>query len=178
MNACVTELLRRWQEGDEAALEELAPVVYGELHRLARARLRRERAGHTLGATALVHEAYLRLAEQRAVSFENRAHFYGVAGRMMRRLLVDHARRRRAQKRAGNMGPTPEARDAALVRLDEAVERLATLDARRARIVELRYFAGLTIEETADVLDASAASIKREWALARAFLQRELAGGA
>ena len=177
----VTALLRDWSGGDRAALERLMPIVYQELRRLAASYLRVERPDHTLQPTALVHEAYLRLVEQRGVSWQNRAHFFGIAAQMMRRILVDHARRRQAAKRdakalrlqtswdGGESGRDPE-----LLALDQALCGLESLDARQARIVELRFFGGLTVEETAEVAGVSPATVKREWRTARAWLAREI----
>ena len=181
----VTALLLAWRAGDAEAGERLLPLVYEELHRQAARAMRREDEAHTLQATALVHEAYLRLVDQRHVDWKNRAHFFGVAAQAMRRVLVDHARGRLAEKRGGTMqrvtlgdaGAEPSA-DAGLevLALHEALERLAALDPEQARLVELRYFGGLGIEETAEALGVSAATVKREWAVARAWLRRELEG--
>jgi RNA polymerase sigma-70 factor, ECF subfamily len=177
----VTELLAEWRRGDDSALDRLAPLVYAELLRLARLRMARERAGHTLEPTALVHEAFLRLMGQRFVSWQNRAHFYAIAAKMMRRVLVDHARRRQARKRGSSelarwmdegTGLPREAAD--WVRLHDALTGLSALDPRQAQIVELRYFGGHSIEETAEVLELSPATVKREWATARLWLRREL----
>jgi RNA polymerase sigma factor (TIGR02999 family) len=176
----VTALLKDWSGGDRAALERLMPLVYSELRKLAASYLRVERRDHTLQPTALVHEAYLRLVDQRSVNWRNRAHFFGIAAQMMRRILVDHARRRQAAKRdasfylvrtsdAGEAGRDPE-----LLALDEALSGLEALDARQARIVELRFFGGLTVEETAEVAGVSPATVKREWRTARAWLAREI----
>lgn len=180
----VTELLAAWRQGDESAAERLIPLVYDDLRRRAAAALRRERRAHTLTPTALVHEAYLRLVDGRPPSVESRKHFLAIAARVMRRVLVDHARARKAGKR--NEGKEAvsldealtigHGRGRALVALDDALVALAAFDSRKARLVELRYFGGLTIEETADVLDTSLATVKREWALARAWLHRELKG--
>lgn len=181
----VTLLLREWSEGDAGALERLIPLVYRELQMLARAHLRDERAGHTLQPTALVHEAYLRLVDQRRVTWQSRGHFFSVAAQMMRRILVDHARARLTEKRGQGVraigldeaiSTSPEA-DAALVSLDDALAALKSLDLRQCRIVELRYFAGLTLEETAEALDVSTATVKREWTLAKAWLRREVGSG-
>jgi RNA polymerase sigma factor (TIGR02999 family) len=180
----VTALLLAWSGGDRGALEALLPAVYAELHRQATRAMRREAAGHTLQATALVHEAYLRLVEQDRVVWRNRAQFFGVAAQCMRRILVDHARARHAATR-GSGGPqlTLSDADAAVaagdagldvLALHEALERLAALDPDQGRLVELRYFAGLSIEETAVALGVSPATVKREWAVARAWLRREL----
>ena len=177
----VTAILQEWRQGSPEALERLMEIVYAELRRLAAQYLSRERSGHTLQPTALVHEAYVRLVDQR-VPWESRAHFFGVAAQMMRRVLVDHARSRRAEKRGGDsdrvtlsaaegLAKTPEID---LVALDAALEKLAALDPRQARIVELRYFGGLTNEETAEALGVSVATVKREWALARAWLKGKL----
>src|SRR5262245_24034160 len=178
----VTQLLQRWSGGDSRALDELTPLVYSEVRNLARSYLRRERPNHTLQATALVNEAYLRLVDQRRVQWKNRAHFFGIAAQVMRRVLVDHARMRKAEKRGS--GETPLVLDEALdvradrnldlVQLDDALDALAALDPRQAKIVELRFFGELSIEETAEVVKLSPATVKREWAAARAWLRREL----
>jgi len=181
----VTELLRRWNSGDREAMDRLMPIVYDELRRLAAGYLKGERPGHTLQPTALVHEAYLRLVRQDRVEWQNRAHFFGIAASMMRRVLVDHARRRQAEKRdAGGFRLTLQlgeafeaARDPELLELDQALGRLERLDADQARVVELRFFGGLTVEETAVVLGISTATVKREWRTAKAFLRDEMASG-
>jgi RNA polymerase sigma factor (TIGR02999 family) len=178
----VTRLLEEVRGGRREALDELLPVVYAELRRIAARYLRAERLGHTLQPTALVNEAYMRLVDQRNVEWQNRAHFYGVAAQVMRRILVDYARARRREKRGGAEVKVPledevvgaRERDVDLVRLDDAMDDLARLDAQQARVVELRYFGGLSIEETAEVLGVSDSTVKREWAMARAWLQREL----
>jgi RNA polymerase sigma factor (TIGR02999 family) len=179
----VTQLLLEWGAGDRDALDRLLPVVFDELRRLAGAYLRRERADHTLQPTALVNEAYLRLVDQRNVGWQNRAQFFGIAANLMRQILVDHARRRDAEKRGGSnrqrLSLTQAERIAReqevdVLALDEAMERLAAFDPQQARIVELKFFAGLTIEETAEVLGVSHATVEREWKLARAWLRREL----
>jgi RNA polymerase sigma-70 factor, ECF subfamily len=179
----VTELLKAWGDGDPAALDRLVPIVYGELHRQADRYLRRESPGHTLQPTALVNEAYLRLVDQHQARWQNRSQFFGVAAQLMRRILVDHARRHAAAKRGGAsavpVSLDEEALEASggdvdLVSLDDALRRLAELDEQQARVVELRYFAGLGIEETAETLGISSATVKREWAMARAWLKREL----
>ncbi|MDX1548642.1 MAG: sigma-70 family RNA polymerase sigma factor [Rhodothermales bacterium] len=178
----VTGLLHAYGQGDRAALDRLLPLVYDELHRLAAQRLRRERAGHTLGATALVHEVYLRLLDADGISWQDRAHFFALSASIMRRILIDHARRRNAQKRGGGAAHTLldgheialDERAGELIALDEALERLEALDERLARVVEYRFFGGLTIEETAAVLDVSSMTIKRDFAKARAWLYREL----
>jgi RNA polymerase sigma factor (TIGR02999 family) len=182
----ITELLHRWQAGDAAALEALMPLVYDELHRMAAGYLSRERPGHLLQSTGLVHEAFLRLVDQRRVSWQNRAHFFGLAAQLMRRILVDHARRsRRAKRGAGapsvgldDAGPLPDPSagdpiDALSV--DDALRALEAVDPRQARIVELRFFGGLSVAETADVLDVSPATVKRDWAMARAWLYDRIA---
>ena len=178
----VTQLLLAWRGGDPSAGERLLPAIYAELHRQAARAMRREPSEHTLQATALVHEAYLRLVDQSRVEWRNRAHFFGVAAQIMRRILVDHARGRHAAKRGGGMQRlTLNDADAAVgerevdvLDLHEALERLDALDPLQARLVELRYFSGLNIEETAEALDISPATVKREWAVARAWLRREL----
>lgn len=181
----VTKLLVQWNKGDRAALEALIPLVYEELRRLARHYLSREKQNHTLSSTALVHEAYLRLVTQKDVTWQNRAHFFGVAAQMMRRILVDHARRRAYAKRGGHAVTlaldeamaTPQQREVDLVALDDALNSLAKLDERQSRMVELRFFGGLSIEETSEVLGISAPTVKREWASARAWLYREISRG-
>ena len=176
----ITALLKDWSGGDRAALEKLMPVVYEELRRLAAAHLRSERSDHTLQPTALVHEAYLRLADQRSVEWANRAHFFSIAARIMRRILVDHARRRRALKRDGGglrltlAEASTEDRGPELLALDTALTSLEALDPRQARIVELRFFGGLSVEETAEAAGISTATVKREWRTARAWLRREI----
>jgi RNA polymerase sigma factor (TIGR02999 family) len=182
----VTELLVSWSNGDQQALDRLTPLVYGELRRLAARYLRRERSDHTLQSTALVHEAYLRLIDQKHVRWQNRAHFFGVAAQMIRRILVDHARGKQAAKRgAGGWKlsldeaiATPEQRDLDLVALDDALGGLAKIDRQQSRVVELRFFAGLSIEETAEVLRISPATVKRDWTAAKAWLYREMRGRA
>lgn len=179
----VTTLLKRWEHGDARAADALLPLVYAELRRQARAFLMRERVGHTLEPTALVHEAYLRLVRQRDVDWAGRGHFHAIAAQAMRRILVDYGRQRHAAKRGGHDHhqvtldglAAPDAAgvvDAEV--LHDALERLAALDARQARIVELRFLAGLSVEETAAALDISAATVKRDWATARLWLLREL----
>jgi RNA polymerase sigma factor (TIGR02999 family) len=181
----VTDLLRAWAAGDQAALDELLPLVYDELRRQARRYMRAQPSGHTLQTTALVHEAYLRLVGQSHVDWQSRAHFLGVASKAMRSILVDHARARRAAKRGGTAravtldeaGGVPDAgsqRGVDVLALDEALARLAELDLRKSQLVELRYFGGLGIEEAAVVLGVSPATVKREWTTARAWLRREL----
>jgi RNA polymerase sigma factor (TIGR02999 family) len=179
----VTQLLLEWGAGDRGALDRLLPVVFDELRRLAHAYLRRERAGHTLQPTALVNEAYLRLVDQQSVRWQNRAQFFGIAANLMRQILVDHARQRAAEKRGGanqrRLSLTQAERianrpEVDVLALHEAMERLAGFDPQQSRIVELKFFAGLTIEETAEVLNVSHATVEREWKLARAWLRREL----
>jgi RNA polymerase sigma factor (TIGR02999 family) len=185
----VTDTFLRWRSGDPTALDDLLPRVYDELRALADAYMRRERAGHTLQPTALVHEAFLRLLRLPPGSVQNRVHFFALAAQAMRRILADHARRHRAAKRGGNAvrvplvlveGGAPAAAagdDVAADDLDAALEDLAKLDERQARVVELRFFGGLSIEETAEVLAVSPATVKRDWLVARAWLHRELRGG-
>lgn len=176
----ITALLKDWSGGDRQALERLMPAVYAELRRLAAAQLRAERPDHTLQPTALVHEAYLRLAQQRSVAWANRGHFFRIAARIMRRILVDHARRRRALKRDAEplrlaaSGVEPMDRAPELVALDSALDSLEKIDPEQARIVELRFFGGLTVEEAAEATGVSTATIKREWRTARAWLRREI----
>jgi RNA polymerase sigma factor (TIGR02999 family) len=178
----VTLLLRRLSAGDKSALNQLMPLVYAELHRLASSYMRRERAGHTLQTTALVHEAYLQLVGQEKAHWENRTQFFAVAAQLMRRILVDHARTHHAAKRGGNLPrlSLDEAivmareRGADLLAIDELLQRLAAIDPQQARIVELRFFAGLSVEETAHALSISDRTVKRDWAMAKAWLQREL----
>ena len=178
----VTQLLLAWNQGDEAALEKLIPLVHGELRRVARRYMRRERPGHTLQASALVNEVYLRLVDGGDVRWHDRAHFFAISARLMRRILVDHARARRSQKRGG--GTAEVSLDEALtvshepghdlVALDDALTALAAVDGRRSRVVELRFFGGLSVDETAEVLKVSPDTIGRDWRLAKAWLLREL----
>ncbi|MBV6431663.1 MAG: hypothetical protein IANPNBLG_01795 [Bryobacteraceae bacterium] len=176
----VTRLLERWSTGDREALDELTPLVYQELRKIARRQMLKERAEHTLESTALVHEAYLRLVGQKGSKWQNRAHFFAVASEMARRILVDHAKARNAKKRGGpkvSLDDSPEPfvqQDADVIAINDALDELAKLDPRQAKIVELRYFAGLTIEETAEVIGVSTPTVKRDWLVARAFLQRAL----
>jgi RNA polymerase sigma factor (TIGR02999 family) len=175
----VTELLRKWREGDQAALDLLMPLVYQELRRVAHNYLQRERPDHTLQSTAVVHEAYLRLVEG-AVEFQNREHFFAVAAQLMREILVDYARRHRSRKRDGGYKLALDealklpSKEVDLVDLDDALKELARMDARQGRIIELRFFGGLSIEETAEVLSLSAATVERSWVSARAWLYRQL----
>jgi len=181
----LTQLLRAWSDGDETALEQLLPLVEAELRRLARGYMARERRGHTLQTTALVNEAFVRLVDARRIRWQDRAHFLGITARLMRRVLVDHARSRGYQKRGGGAwkvtmtdvaGETPEASLVDLIALDRALEQLAAVDERKSRVIELRFFGGLTAEETADVLHLSTDTIKRDWRLAKLWLLRELEG--
>jgi RNA polymerase sigma factor (TIGR02999 family) len=180
--ADVTQLLQRWSSGEEQALDRLLPQIHDELRKLAASYLRRERPDHTLQPTALVNEAFLKLVDQRAAQWQNRAHFFGIAAQAMRRILVDHARAHAASKRGGAVRKVPineeilvgPVMDVDLLALDEALTRLAALDPQQSRIVELRFFAGLTMEETAEVMHISPATIGREWRIAKAWLSAEL----
>lgn len=180
----VTELLRAWSDGDDGALEQLLPLVEAELRRIARAYMGRERRGHTLQTTALVNEAFLRLTDARRIRWQDRAHFLGISARLMRRVLIDYARRRAYGKRGGGTQRVTVHEDLVtspdpafdVVALDRALEELAKVDVRKSRIVELRFFGGLSIEETADVLHVSPDTVKRDWRLAKLWLLRELAG--
>jgi len=182
MSEDVTQLLAGMSPGDRETLDRVLPVIYTELRELAQRELRRERPDHTLNATALVHESYLKLAQLEDLSWEGRAHFFGAASRVMRRLLIDHARRRAAGKRGGGAGHVAledvvvAAREAPeeLVALDEALGRLERIDPRQAAVVECRFFAGMGIEETAEALGISPATVKRDWSIARAWINREL----
>lgn len=178
----VTQLLVDWGKGDRKALDGLMPLVYDELHRIAARYLRRERQGHTLQTTALINEAYMRIVDQNRVSWQSRAHFFGVAAQMMRRILVDHARSHLYAKRGGGAQKlsldeaiaTPQERDLDLVALDDALTTLAEIDPQQGRIIELRFFGGLTIEETAEALSISPATVKRDWNMAKAWLYGEI----
>lgn len=178
----INRLLQDWGRGNQQAREALIPVVYDELRRLARRHLRHERADHTLQSAALVNEAYLRLARQEPPQWQNRAHFFGVAAQMMRHILVDHARNRLAAKRGGGAPrltlevdvALEQRADVDLIALDAALEKLAALDSQQSRLIELRFFGGLSIEETAVVMGVSPATVKREWMTARAWLRREM----
>jgi RNA polymerase sigma factor (TIGR02999 family) len=181
----VTELLVRWKHGDQEALQALLPLVYDELRRIAHHRLEGERIGHTLQSTALVHEAYLRLVDHEPLRLDNRAHFFAVASHLMRQILVDHARKHHAGKRGANT-PTlslddatavPRRRELDLVTLDDALHKLAAIDMRQSQIVEMRFFGGLSIEETADVLGISHATVERQWRIARVWLFQKLNEG-
>ena len=178
----VTQLLHAWRDGDESALDRLMPMVYDELRRMARRFMRNERKGHTLQTSALINEAYLRLVEREGIDWQNRAHFFGVAAQAMRRVLVDYARARNYQKRAGNAQQVSldeavniaEERAAEIVALDDALESLARFDQRKCRVVELRYFGGLSVEETAEVLGVSVPTVMRDWSTAKVWLMREI----
>ncbi len=180
----ISELLVKWRAGDQEALKTLVPLIYRELHGLAHYYLRGERSGHTLQTTALVHEAYLRLAKQGPFQTENRGHFVAVAARLMRQILVDYARSHRAAKRGaecrvelGDAIEQPQKRDTDVVALDDALNELAKLDEQQCRIVELRFFGGLTLEETAAVMDISSATVGRDWNMAKAWLSRQMQRG-
>jgi len=181
----VTDLLLSWRQGDAAALDRLVPLVYDELRRVARRRLQREPPGHALQATALVHEVYLRLVDVNRLTLKNRTHFFAVAARLMRQILVDHARRKRADKRGGgatmvsldDASPAAKPPSVDVLALDQALDALSALDARQSGVVELRFFGGLDIEETAEALAISPATVEREWALAKAWLYRWLSPG-
>ena len=178
----VTDLLLSWRQGDAAALDRLVPLVYDELRRVARRRFRGESPGHALQATALVHEVYLRLVDVDRMTLTSRAHFFGVAATLMRQILVDHARRQRADKRGGgatllsldDVSPPAQPASVDVLALDQALEALSSIDARQCHVVELRFFAGLNIDEAAEALGVSAATVEREWALAKAWLFRRL----
>ncbi len=180
----VTEFLRAWSDGDRAALDRLTPIVYDELHRLARRYMKGERPGHSLQTTALVNEAYMRLVDYKSMKWQNRAHFFAVSAQLMRRILVDHARRHNL-KRGGDMlhvsldetAMVGSGNDADLVALDDAMIALAQLDSRKVQVVEMRFFGGLSVEETADVLKVSAPTVMRDWSTAKAWLYRELTRG-
>ena len=178
----VTRLLTQWAQGDHEALSQLTPLVYRELHQLAASYLRKERDGHTLQPTALVHEAYLRLVEQPNPNWENRSHFYGVAARLMRQILVDHARRRNAGKRAGLNVPLEEAfgfplqQSQILLALDAGLNELEKFDPRKCKVVELRYFGGLSMDEIAQALAVSAVTVRRDLRIAEAWLHKEMQG--
>ncbi len=178
----VTQLLIDWRDGNQQAMDEMLPLVYAELRRIAANRLRHERPGHTLQPTALVHEAYLRLIDQENVNWQNRAQFYGIAAEMMRRILINHAVAKHADKRGGDAIKVSLSaaenifaqKDVNLIALDEAMKSLSIFDERKSKIVELKFFGGLTIEEIAEVLSISHATVEREWTLAKAWLHREI----
>lgn len=182
----VTHLLTAWRNGDEVARDKLMSAVYPELHRLAHHYMKRESPGHTLQTSALVNEAFLKLVDQRNVKWQNRAHFFGIAAQMMRRILVDYARQRRYAKRGGGAQQisldeelvVSDARTAEVVELSEALDRMAEFDLRKAKTVELRFFGGLSIEETAEVLAVSPGTVMRDWTLAKAWLRREMSSDA
>jgi RNA polymerase sigma factor (TIGR02999 family) len=178
----VTQMLLAWADGDEAARDALIPAVYDQLRRIARHHLRQERTGHSLQTNALINEAYLKLIEQKSVSWQSRSHFFGIAARLMREILVDHARARQRLKRGGNAqqisltaAEHEQEQSADLLALNDALEALSEVDPQRSRIVELRFFGGLTIEETAHVMRVSTPTVERGWRAARAWLQSELA---
>jgi RNA polymerase sigma factor (TIGR02999 family) len=183
----VSQLLLDWGKGERGALEAALPLVYEELRRLAHNQLRQQRPNHTLQTTALVHEAYLRLSQKKAVPVESRNHFLGIAGQVMRWILVDYERKRQAAKRgagathitidSGIVSPNPRGQEVDLLALDRALDKLAKLDPQQSRIIELRYFAGLSVEETSEFLGISAATVKRSWASARLWLLREMSQG-
>jgi len=178
----VTTLLKQWGDGDRTALEQLMPLVYNELHRLAHQHMRRERRGHILQTSALINEAYLRLVDKPQIRWENRAHFFGIAARLMRRILVEEARKRDSAKRGGTAIQVPmdevknlaQKQAANVIALDDALKTLETIDPRQCEIVELRFFGGLSIEETADFLKASPGTVMRDWTFARAWLRNEM----
>ncbi|HSU61051.1 MAG TPA: sigma-70 family RNA polymerase sigma factor [Bryobacteraceae bacterium] len=182
----VTELLRRWRGGEQCCLERLIPLVEGELRQIAHRYMRMERPDHTLQTTALVNEACLKLMKEDQADWRNRAHFFGLAAQLMRHILVDHARRLRSEKRGGAVQCLPleeglaisPGKSAALVALDEALTELATFDARKAKVVELRYFGGMSVEETAEVLNVHPNTVIHDWSLAKTWLKRELTRGA
>ena len=179
----ITQMLREWSDGNREALEELMPLVYDELHRQAARYMRRERQDHTLQTTALIHETYLKLIDQRDVNWESRTHFFAIAANLMRRVLVDHARARHREKRGGDAVTLPleeamlvvsDEKSIDLIALDEALNRLAKIDTQQVRVVELRYFSGLSLEETAEALKVSRTTVANDWSLAKAWLHREL----
>src|SRR5437588_4301302 len=178
----VTMLLRNWSEGDETALEQLTPLVYDELHRLAHQHMRREKVGHILQTSALINEAFLRLVDQPRIQWDSRAHFFGIAARLMRHILVDEARKRNSAKRGGGLIQVPlddvknlaQDQAANVIAVDGALKKLEGLDARQSHIVELRFFGGLSIEETANVLNVSPGTVMRDWTFARAWLKIEM----
>jgi RNA polymerase sigma factor (TIGR02999 family) len=180
----ISHLLKEWSAGDRRALDRLTPLVYDELRHQATRYLRRERPGHTLQTTALIHEAYLRLIDAKDVDWQDRAHFFAIAANLMRRILVEHARRRDAYKRGGSQVrvqfdealAVADETDVDLLAIDEALNRLAAIDPQQARVVELRFFSGLSVEETAAALGVSPKTVKRDWSVARAWLRREIGG--
>src|SRR4030095_10320560 len=178
----VTQLLQQWSEGDKDALDKLIPLVHGELHRLAHDHMRREKAGHVLQTSALINEAYIRLVDQPQIRWQDRAHFFGIAARLMRHILVDDARKRNAAKRGGSFIRVPmdeantvvQEQAANVAALDDALQRLETIDERQGKIVELRFFGGLSVEETAEILKVSPGTVMRDWTFARAWLRNEM----
>ena len=183
----ITQLLKKWSEGNQEILDKLMPLVYEELRRQASRYLRRERSNHTLQTTALIHEAYLKLVDQKEVEWQSRSHFFAIAAQAMRRILVDYARERHREKRGGAAENLPleealmissQEKSVDLVALDEALNRLAEFDERQARVVELRYFSGLSIEETADILGVSNVTVRRDWNMAKAWLHQQITGKA
>jgi RNA polymerase sigma factor (TIGR02999 family) len=180
--ANITELLLEWTNGDQTALDKIAPLVESELHRLAHHYMRRENSGHTLQTTALVNEAYIRLIDQTQVHWQNRAHFFAIAAKMMRRILINHARDRNRDKRGGGaiqvslsgIASIVSEKSNELISLDEALNKLAAVDLRKSQVVEMRYFGGMTVEEVADVLQISSITVIRDWNLAKAWLAREI----
>ncbi len=180
----ISKLLRAWSDGDQSALEMLTPIVYDELHRLARRYMKRERPGHSLQTTALVNEAYMRLVDYKRMQWQNRAHFFAVSGQLMRRILVEHARRHNLKRGGGVQHVALEeaavvggGRATDLVALDDAMNALERVDPRKVQVVEMRFFGGLSVEETAEVLKISPVTVMRDWSTAKAWLYRELAGG-
>ncbi len=180
----ISKLLRAWSDGDQSALERLTPIVYDELRRLARRYMKRERPGHSLQTTALVNEAYMRLVDYERMEWQNRAHFFAVSAQLMRRILVEHARRHNLKRGGGVQHVSLDeaamvggAQDTDLVELDNAMNTLARIDPRKVQVVEMRFFGGLSVEETAEVLKVSTVTVKRDWRAARAWLYRELTGG-
>jgi RNA polymerase sigma-70 factor (ECF subfamily) len=179
----ISTLLRAWSDGDQEALDRLTPIVYEELHRVARRYMRRERPGHSLQPTALVNEAYMRLVDYKRMQWQNRAHFFAVSAQLMRRILVEHARRRNLKRGAGVLHVSLEdatvletGKPTDLVALDDAMTALGQFDARKVQVVEMRFFAGLSVEETAEVLKVSPVTVMRDWSTAKAWLYRELTG--
>jgi RNA polymerase sigma factor (TIGR02999 family) len=181
----ISKLLRAWSDGDQSALETLTPIVYDELHRLARHYMKRERSGHSLQTTALVNEAYIRLVDYKRMQWQNRAHFFAVSSQLMRRILVEHARRHNLKRGAGVIHVSLEETAAVsatqatdIVALDDALNALARLDPRKVQVVEMRFFGGLSVEETAEVLKVSPVTVMRDWSSAKAWLYREMTAGA
>ncbi len=180
----VSALLHAWSEGDQSALQRLTPIVYGELHRVARRYMKRERAGHSLQTTALVNEAYIRLVDYKRMQWQDRAHFFAVSAQLMRRILVEHARRHNVKRGGGlqqvsldEASVVSGGRATDLVALDDALTALALLDPRKVKVVEMRFFGGLSVDETAEVLKVSSVTVMRDWSTAKAWLYREMTGG-